>query len=119
MKIIYCVLSILLLSVFTSQAQEKRDTISYHPSTREKIKIKKELGLSKKQVKELKASNGDFKQQLQDIKSDSTLSQRERREALKDLHQRRQAKMDSVLTPEQKEKIKALRKEKRSHPPTP
>ena len=113
MKIIYGLLSLLLLNVFASQAQEKRDTIGYHPTTKEKIKIKRELGLSKKQVKELKASNGDFKQQLQDIKTDSTLSQQEKRAALKDLQQQRQAKMDSVLTPEQREKVKALRKEKR------
>ena len=119
MKIIYSLLSLLLLTVLTSQAQEKRDTIGYHPTTKEKIKIKRELGLSKKQVKELKASHSDFKQQLQNIKTDSTLSQQERREALKDLHQQRQQKMDSVLTPEQQEKIKALRKKKREYPPTP
>jgi Spy/CpxP family protein refolding chaperone len=119
MKIIYSVLSLLLLTVFTCHAQEKkRDTIGYQPTTKEKIKIKRELGLSKKQVKELKASNSDFKQQLQDIKTDSTLSQQERREALKNLQQQRRQKMDSVLTPAQQEKIKALRKEKREQKKT-
>jgi Spy/CpxP family protein refolding chaperone len=113
MKIIYSLLALILFNVFSSNAQEKRDTIGYQPGTKEKIKIKRELGLSRKQVKELKTSNADFKQQLQEIKSDSTLSQQEKRKALKDLHQQRQAKMDSVLTPAQKEKVKALRKEKR------
>lgn len=113
MKIIYGLLSLLLLTALGARAQEKRDTIGYQPTTKEKIKVKRELGLSRRQVKELKSSNAGFGQQLQDIKSDTTLSRQQQRAALKDLQQQRQAKMDSVLTPEQKEKVKALRKEKR------
>jgi len=103
---------IALLTGNALHAQEKRDTVHYRSTTEKKVKLKDELGLSKKQAKELKSSNKDFKEKAQQIKSDTTINRQEKRQMMKSLMKERNEKMDSVLTPEQREKAKELRKKR-------
>lgn len=113
MKLMYGMAMMALFIATGVAAQEKRDTVHYNGATaKEKVKLKKELGLTKKQAKTMKASNQEFKEETKTIKNDSTLSQQEKRQQLKKIHEAKQQKLDSLLTPEQKEKVKALRKEK-------
>lgn len=114
MKVLTGITLLLLAASLQTTAQEKRDTIHFKPTTDKKIKLRDELGLSKKQAKELKSSNKDFKEKAQQIKSDTTINRQERRQMMKSLLKERSAKVDSVLTPEQREKAKALRKERRA-----
>jgi hypothetical protein len=114
MKLICLVTTFLLLATTGSYAQQ-RDTIHYKSNTQKKVKMKDALGLNKKQAKEIKVSNREYKQKTQQLKSDTTLSKKDQKLQMKKLKMEKQQKMDAVLTPEQKEKAKALRKEKHNH----
>lgn len=73
----------------------------------------KELNLTKEQKATLKAGHEKAKAEKMAIQSDSTLSPTARKEKMKQLKMERNKNLDAVLTPEQKEKRKALQQEKR------
>ena len=85
MKVLTGITLLLLAASLQTTAQEKRDTIHFKSTTDKKIKLRGELGLSKKQAKELKSSNKDFKEKAQQIKSDTTINRQERRQMMKSL----------------------------------
>jgi|GEM_PF-1070703 len=111
MKLIY-LLAILLLVLTTGQAQQKRDTV-HAPATEKKTKIKNELGLSKKQKATLKASKNDFKAEKLKVESDTKLTAEQKEAKIKELKEDKKKTLDATLTPEQKEKAKALKAEKK------
>jgi periplasmic protein CpxP/Spy len=113
MKLTFLLVALSLFAAGSGAAQEKRDTIHHPSATQKKTKLKDELGLNKTQTKELKASQKDYKQKVQEVKSDTTLSKKDQKVKMKKLKQEKQQKTDAVLTPEQKEKAKQLRKEKK------
>lgn len=71
----------------------------------------KSLGLSDSQKAQLKGIREDAKKQRDAIKNDSSLSENQKKAKLKELRTATRGKVDSVLTPEQREKMKQLRKE--------
>src|SRR3954469_24961321 len=112
MKITY-LLVILLCAIGTVQAQQKKDTL--HPATAgKKIKMKKELALDKKQAAEIKTSKKEYKDQKAKLDADTKLSPAEKKQKIKALKQEKKQKQDAVLTPEQREKLKALKGKKSS-----
>jgi protein CpxP len=112
MKTIY-LLFMVLFAAGVAQAQQKRDTI--HPAAADKkVKMKKELGLTKKQAAEIKASKKEYKEEKAKLDADTLLSARDKKRQLKTLKKEKKEKTDSLLTPEQKEKLKALKAKKTS-----
>ncbi len=112
MKIFVLSLFILICMSDSLNAQVKRDTVHYHSSVQQKKKLKEELGLDKKQAKALKAMNKAYRQKAFVIKSDSTIASDERREQLRNLNREKKQRTDSILTPQQRDKLKSLQKEK-------
>lgn len=109
-----------LLSLIISLAgfsQVKKDRTKMSDSTKQSIKevmkTKKgkkmaELNLSreqKKQVKEIKQNDDAAKNA---ILNDAALSEEQKKEKLKELRKARQEKIKTMLTPEQKEKLKNM-----------
>lgn len=111
MKSIYFLLILLLPAVF-SNAQQKRDTI-HAPATAKKMKVNDQLGLSPQQKADLKSGKKEYKAEKAKIDADSKLSAADKKAKMKELKKEKKAKADAVLTPEQKEKAKALKAERK------
>ena len=73
----------------------------------------KELGLSEDQKSQIKAINESYRPQFDALRDDASLSRPQKREKFQALQQERQAKVDAVLTPEQRTKAQAMREKAR------
>lgn len=106
-------LAIILCLFICTQAQQKRDSTSNTGKYSRKVKQKQELGLSKKQVAQIKEVRQNSKNRLHTIEADSTLSKEQQKQKRHQLLIERQQKIDSLLTPEQRTRTRELMKEKR------
>lgn len=76
-------------------------------------KMKKELGLTADQEKQIKETRENFKTQKEVIKNDASLSDAARKEKLKALHSDRKAKVATILTPDQQKKMKEMKENRK------
>lgn len=76
-------------------------------------RMAEELGLSADQKAQIKAINQSYRPQLDALRDDQALSREQRREKAKALNQEREAKVDAILTPEQRTKAQAMREKAR------
>ncbi len=114
-KIMLALLSLIISLAGFSQVKKDRTKMSdsTKQSIKEVMKTKKgkkmaELNLSreqKKQVKEIKQNDDAAKNA---ILNDAALSEEQKKEKLKELRKARQEKIKTMLTPEQKEKLKNM-----------
>ena len=114
-KIMLALLSLIISFAGFSQVKKDRSKMSdsTKQSIKEVMKTKKgkkmaELNLSreqKKQVKEIKQNDDAAKNA---ILNDAALSEEQKKEKLKELRKARQEKIKTMLTPEQKEKLKNI-----------
>ncbi len=90
--------------VFTSEAQvEKKEGM------RQKHGMMQDLNLTEAQKQQLKASREEMKQQMQSLKN-ANLSQQELKDKRKSIMTAHQAKLKSILTPDQQAKMAEKRK---------
>ena len=71
-----------------------------------------QLNLNADQKTQMKALHQDMKQQRDGIMNDQSLTADQKKQRMKDLHKAQSEKMNSILTPDQQEKMKELRKQK-------
>lgn len=71
----------------------------------------KQLNLTEAQKQQLKQFRTDGKSQFEALRNDKSLSDDQRKAKMKELRQQRSEQMKSVLTQEQLEKLKSMRKE--------
>ncbi len=76
--------------------------------------MKEKLGLSEEQSTKLKTNNQAFREKTKAIRTDSKLSDEQKKEQVKALVKQQQENMKAILTPEQQEKLKAGRKHRNS-----
>jgi Spy/CpxP family protein refolding chaperone len=93
------------LEALKSQKQEGNAAFQ----TKRMDKLKGELNLSQDQVGKLKAKNEEFKQRLDAIRNDNTLTPEQKKTKLQALREERKAYMESTLTPEQKKKFEEIK----------
>lgn len=113
---------LLLIVASTTQAQVKRnakraaaDTASAQPAGAAKEKVRaviKELGLSKEQMKQVRALQKDGKTKKAEIKANTQLSTEAKKQALKELAKGQLEKMKGILTEEQFKKLMESRQKK-------
>lgn len=72
-------------------------------------RIAKQLGLSTDQQAQIKAINESYRPQLDALRDDTSLTKEQRREKFQALQKERVAKVDAVLTPEQRTKAQEMR----------
>jgi len=75
--------------------------------------LSKELGLTPEQQEKFKAAVGEQKEALKALREDKSLSRPDKKAKLQDLEKSFDAKMATILTPEQKQKFDAKRQEMR------
>lgn len=79
-------------------------------------RFKEELGLSDEQMEKFKALQDEMRQQMQDVRRqmrEGTLDRDKMRETFEKARDGMQAKIDEILTPEQREKFKGMRENMR------
>ncbi len=103
---------IILLSFFAlGKAQVKRDYNRSQDSAINKSKknngrqLIKELNLSKEQKGQLKELHQEMKQKKEEIDNDKSLTDAQKQEKLKEYRKDQKEKLNSILTPDQKEKL--------------
>jgi Spy/CpxP family protein refolding chaperone len=74
-------------------------------------KAQQELGLSKEQQDKVKAIRDSYKPKFESLRSDNALSQEQKKSKMQELKKAQQEEMKAVLTSEQIEKMKSLRKQ--------
>ncbi|RYY48562.1 MAG: hypothetical protein EOO06_09765 [Chitinophagaceae bacterium] len=106
--------TLILASVgFSATAQERRTVKT--PRTEDKMrmhdkKTMQELNLTEAQKSQLKAQRETAKAQLDAIRNDASLSETQKAEKAKAIHQEQKNKMQALLTTEQKAKMEESRK---------
>jgi protein CpxP len=104
---------------FSASAQEKRemkDGGRHHSGMRKhhnKGMMAKQLNFSEDQKKQAKLINVDFKQKMKTLNSNESITVKEQRDRKHSLMQERKAKMDGLLTPEQKTKLAQLKEDRK------
>ncbi len=103
------------LFALTANAQVSRKSNEHNKVQRDSHhkngNMMKDLNLSEAQKTQLKESRESAKQQMEAIKNDASLSQDQKKVKMQELRKSQQEKMSSILTPDQKEKMKAEKKE--------
>jgi len=69
----------------------------------------KKLGLSEDQTAKLEPILSENQQKVQALRADTNLTQDQRREQMKALHQNMQTQLASVLTPDQMQQLRSMR----------
>ena len=74
-------------------------------------KMMKDLNLTEAQKAQMKESHQNIAQQREAVKNDASLTQEQKKAKMKEMRQSQQEKMNSILTPDQKVKMEAHKKE--------
>src|SRR5690349_22762195 len=107
MKKIFYLITCMLLVGSMANAQ-KNDSAKNKKSEQ----IAKELNLSPDQKKQVDGIHADTRKQKEAIENDKSLTEDQRQQKIKELKKQERSKMNAVLTPEQREKIKQTRENK-------
>jgi periplasmic protein CpxP/Spy len=98
---------LILLFAFTINAEaQKKD------QKKAKKEMVKKLQLTKQQKKEMKAYKVSTKKKKEAIKNNSALTEQQKKDQLAQLKNDKHAKLEAMLTPGQKEKIKQAKDSK-------
>ena len=111
------ILFVLMLSIFASAgfAQVQRNQVKKpitDSSQKAKVKIK-ELNLSKEQRGKLKEMKQENKAAKDQVENDATLSDKQKKQQLRALKRQNAEKMNTILTDDQKAKLKEMRGNRR------
>jgi Spy/CpxP family protein refolding chaperone len=112
MKKIIVALALCGVFIIGAQAQVKReaDPLQMTQSKQKKGKLIKDLDLTKEQRSQIKEFHKAINQQKESIANDNTLSDEQKKSKLKELRKDERKKINSILTLEQKEKLKEQKK---------
>ena len=105
MKKILKLLSIVII-LFSFTINADAQTVQ---NKKERKEMMKALNLTKEQKAQLKSFHKSKKQEREAIKNNAGLSNEQKKEKTEQLHKERHAKLESILTPAQKERMKQMR----------
>ena len=91
-------------------AEAKVDGKKPHPPIWEKLK--KPLSLTDDQVAELKEAGAESKKAAQEIKNNKDLTKEEKQDQMKEVREDMRDEVQSILTPEQRQKFESMKKER-------
>jgi Spy/CpxP family protein refolding chaperone len=98
----------------TERPTEKKERTERHKGKHEKGKMMKELNLTKEQQAQLKANHKEMKEKRKALKAQDNITVKEMRERKAALKAEQDAKMATILTPEQKAKFDEMKKNRKS-----
>ena len=119
MKSIVATLFAVSTLAFSATAQEKREIKPGHmhegmQKRHHGMMMAKALNFSEDQKKAAKANREEFRQKMQELNKNESITVKEMRDRKEALHKEQKAKMDALLTPEQKTKMVQLKAERKA-----
>ncbi|NOT94016.1 hypothetical protein [Ferruginibacter sp.] len=110
MKKLLIALMALGMITLSANAQQKRMMKGKHPQ-HHKMAIAQKLNFSEEQKKQVKLNKETYKKQLQELNKNENITVKEFRDKKSALHKDQQAKMQSLLTLEQKNQMAQMKAE--------
>jgi len=110
-KVLITLLVIAGLTVSVS-AQQKREMKGHHKKHHRGM-MAKELNFSEDQKKQAKAFGEEYRKKMQELNKLDNITVKEMRERKQTLHKEQKAKMDGLLTAEQKTKMEQLKADRK------
>lgn len=109
-----------LLFTTVAIAQTERTNVSAPKTERlskkqNKMRMAKELGLSKEQIGKMKENHKAMKAKQDALKANDQITVKEMKERKAALKSEQEANMDKILTPEQKAKFAEMKKNNKGH----
>ncbi len=109
-----------LLLTTVAIAQTERTNVSSpkterHNKKQDKMKMAKELGLSKEQMGKMRENHKAMKAKQDALKANDQITVKEMKERKAALKSEQEANMDKILTPEQKTKFAEMKKNNKGH----
>lgn len=77
--------------------------------------MSKELNLTDDQKAKLKPVLADESKQMQGVRNDTTLTEEQKRDKMKELHQSTDTQINDILTPDQQKKYEDLKSQQKMH----
>jgi Spy/CpxP family protein refolding chaperone len=111
MKKFIAIASAVIFFAGAAQAQDSTKHRQHDHAVKGGQRFSKEIGLTEAQKAEFKTQNEAFRTQAKAIRDNQALSQDQKKTQLETLRKQQHEKMQSILTAEQKEKLKASAKE--------
>jgi Spy/CpxP family protein refolding chaperone len=108
-KLLIALMAFGMISI-SANAQEKRMMKGKHPG-HHKMAMSQKLHFSEEQKKQLKLNKDQYRKQLQELNKNENITVKESRDRKLALHKEQKAKMQSLLTPEQKTQMTQLKAE--------
>jgi len=105
-----------ICSVSVAQAPTQ-DSTKHKRSMHHKRNLHKQLNLTQEQKDKLHAYNKDMKAKRDAVKNNQSLSETDKKTQLKALRENSRKHFASVLTDEQKQKMKEAREKRKNHSP--
>lgn len=109
---IIAVLSVTAVNAQDTTITEHKHKTEYRRGGDRVSKMYDDLNLSSDQKDKLKVLKEEQRAKFEEIKNDASLNDDQRKEKMMELRKARKEKMDSILTDEQKAKLKAKMKER-------
>lgn len=126
MKKLLLLASLAIATIISASAQDS--TVASHPkkvSITQQKKMKEKLNLTDDQSKQLKVIDKGYAGKIKAVKSNTALTEDQKKAQLKTLHQQRKDDFQKILTPDQKDKLTSIKKHdgkkksKKTDPATP
>jgi Spy/CpxP family protein refolding chaperone len=122
-KLIYLVVCMLLMGTMADgqrndSTRHEKDKTRLKGDSTAKTKLKdegrlKDLNLNDDQKKSLDSIHTETRKQKGAIENDKSLTDAQKQEKIKALNKKEKSKMNSLLTPEQREKVKQIKEDKK------
>jgi Spy/CpxP family protein refolding chaperone len=110
MKKIFSAIIVVLVTALGARAQDSSNVYHGHKK-RENDQLIKQLNLSTEQMEKLKSAQADYKKRLAELKQNDSMTTEQRKSQKASIMKEQHETLQQILTPEQKEKYKSLRKE--------
>lgn len=109
MKKLFGIAVVMLGFAVASHAQQAPAPVQ-QPQQESRKQVMKDLNLTKDQKKEMKTANMEFKNKMQAVKNDTSLTKEQKKAQLQTINKERMDKMNTILTPDQQQKMNDMKK---------
>lgn len=116
MKKMFLLLFMAVSTFAFSHAQDSTATPRKHKAAAHKSDIQ-QVNLTKEQQDKIKASKTELKTKSKEIKSNTALTEEQKKAQLKEARKESKKEVDATLTPDQKTKLKELKAQRKASSP--
>lgn len=103
-------IAVMMLGFAVASNAQQAPAPAQQPQLESRKQEMKDLNITTAQKKDLKAANMEFKNKMQTVKNDASLSKQEKKIQLQSIKKEKMDKMSTILTPDQQQKMNDMKK---------